>query len=148
MVYKFGVVGYFMKDGCVFCKILKGEIPCYKVWEDDSVVVFLDIAPYVVGHVMVVPKKHYRWIWDMPEEEYLHFMKSVLKIVFGLKKAFGTDWVEEGVAGVDIGHAHLHLFPRVARDGVIGFPSSVMDPKPSDKEMEDIAEKIRNAIED
>jgi histidine triad (HIT) family protein len=133
-------------EGCIFCKIVEGKIPCYKIFEDEKVLAFLDINPYVLGHVLVVPKKHYRWIWDMPLEEYNSFMSKVYKIVSVMKKVFGTDWVEEGVAGIDVEHAHLHLFPRQKDDGIGGFPSKPLDPKPSEEEMKIVLEKIKKSM--
>ena len=133
-------------DNCIFCKIVSGQIPCYKFWEDENVLAFLDINPYVVGHVLVVPKKHFKWIWDMKYSEYLDLMESVKYLANVLKKAFETDWVEEMVAGIGVKHAHIHLFPRREDDGIGEFPMGPLNKKLSEEDMLLILEKIRSCL--
>ena len=58
----------FIMNDCVFCQIAAGKIPCFKIYEEEGFLAFLDINPWVEGHTLVIPKKHYRWVWDMPEE--------------------------------------------------------------------------------
>ena len=131
---------------CIFCKILKGEIPCYKVYEDHNCFAFLDINPFVKGHVLVIPKNHYKWLWDLPDEDYIPLMRNVKLIANKLKLAFNIDWVEEVVAGIGVDHAHVHLLPRRPDDGLPEVPSKPLEPKLSKEEMEEIKEKIKNSL--
>ena len=128
---------------CIFCKIINGEIPCYKVYEDSDCLAFLDINPFVKGHLLVIPKNHYKWLWDLPEEDYLPLMKNVKLIANKLKSVFNIDWVEEIVAGIGVDHAHVHLLPRRPDDGLPEVPNKPLEPRLSKEEMEEIKEKIK-----
>jgi len=128
---------------CIFCKIAKGEIPSYKVYEDADLLAFLDINPFSLGHTLIIPKKHFKWVWDMEQEDYLRLMAKVKYLAEALKKTFKTDWVVEGIAGIDVPHAHIHIIPRQIGDGLGAFPNKVLDPKPSGQEMEDTAKRIK-----
>ena len=134
------------KENCVFCKIARGEIPADKVYEDDKILAFLDINPYAKGHTLVINKKHVDWLWDMNSKEYSYLMKKVYFLAKVLRKTFNTNWVEEVVAGIGVQHTHVHLMPRVDGDGLGELPQKPLLPKPSDKEMEEIAAKIRASL--
>jgi len=96
-------------ENCIFCKIIKGEIPTHKVLEDESFFAFLDINPRSPGHVQVIPKKHYRYVWDVPNAgEYFEFTK---KIVQAQQKAFGTTAIWSRITGEEVPHAHIWIFP-------------------------------------
>lgn len=97
-------------ENCVFCKIVKGEIPSHKVYEDDNFLAFLDINPQSPGHCMVIPKKHYRWVWDVPHVG--DYFEVARKIALAQKKAFQTDWILSKVVGEDVPHAHIWVFPN------------------------------------
>jgi histidine triad (HIT) family protein len=97
-------------EDCVFCKIIKGEIPSYKVYEDDKFIAFLDINPLSPGHVQVVPKKHYRWVWDIPNAG--EFFELVKKIAIAQQKAFDTDWILSRIVGDEVNHAHIWVYPN------------------------------------
>lgn len=98
-----------MKD-CIFCKIANKEIPAHIVYEDDKYMAFLDINPHTPGHVQVIPKKHYRWVWDVPElGEYFEIAR---KIARAQMKAFGTDWILSKTVGDEVPHAHIWVFPN------------------------------------
>ncbi len=131
---------------CIFCKIVAGEIPSYKVFEDDNFLAFLDINPFAKGHTLVIPKKHVKWVWDLNEEEYSDLFKKIKLIAKALEKTFNTEWIVEGIAGIDVPHAHVHVIPRQIGDGLGAFPNKVLDPKPSDEEMQKIAEGIKSKI--
>jgi|SRR3989339_638694 len=135
-----------MEKDCIFCKIVKGEIPCYKVYEDKNVISFLDINPYAPGHIMVVPKNHSRWLWDMSSEEYGVLTERVHYLANVLREAFETDWVEEVVAGIGVEHTHIHLMPRRRDDGLGEVPIHPLKNKLSKEEMEEIAGKIKKAV--
>jgi len=97
-------------SNCIFCKIAKGEIPAYKVYEDDNFLAFLDINPQSPGHVQVISKGHYRWVWDVPNVgEYFEVVRKIAK---AQQKAFDTDWILEKIVGEDIYHAHIWVYPN------------------------------------
>ncbi len=131
-------------DNCVFCKIARGEIEDLRIWEDENYVAFLDINPFVVGHTLVIPKKHTRWIWEIGDTEYLDYMRAVKKIAELLKKTFDTDCVQLIIAGMDVPHTHIHLLPRKENDGIASVPKIPLHPKPSNLELQKIREKIRD----
>ena len=91
-------------DDCIFCKIIKGEAPSYKVYEDDDFFAFLSIVPLNPGHTLVIPKKHFRWVWDVPNIG--EYYEAVGKIANAMRKAFNIEWVVSLVAGEEVPHAH------------------------------------------
>lgn len=94
---------------CIFCKIITGEIPAHKIYEDDNFLAFLDIHPISPGHTLIIPKQHYRWVWDVPRVgEYFAVAK---KIALAQKKAFQTDFVLAKIIGEEIPHAHIWVYP-------------------------------------
>ena len=117
---------------CIFCKIVKGEIPAYKVYEDENFLAFLDINPQSPGHTQVIPKKHYRWVWDTPNVgEYFEVVK---KIALAQQKAFKTDFILSKIIGDEVEHAHIWVFPNSNISG-------------DAKDFAGNTEKIRKAIE-
>lgn len=133
-------------ENCIFCQIVAGKLPSYKVYEDKEFIAFLDINPYVLGHTLVVPKKHSRWVWDINLPEYKNLMERVYLIAKSLQKAFKTEWIEEVIAGIGSYHSHVHLMPRNLNDDFGEIPTKPLSNKPSKQEMEKIAEKIRKAL--
>lgn len=98
-------------ENCIFCKIVKGEIPSHKVYEDDNFFAFLDINPLSPGHTLVIPKKHYRWVWDVPDVgEYFEIAR---KIALAEKKAFKTEMVIGKIIGEEVPHAHIWIYPDI-----------------------------------
>jgi histidine triad (HIT) family protein len=110
-----------MDKNCVYCKIIAGKLPCWKIYEDDEFLAFLDIFPWVEGHTLVIPKKHYRWVWDV--ENVDKYFKVVAKIANHYKKVFDTEFVMSFVYGYDVEHAHIHLLPD-ARGKVSLYPKA------------------------
>ena len=100
---------------CIFCKIVKGEIPAYKVYEDENFLAFLDINPQSPGHTQVIPKRHYRWVWDIPNVGA--YFEVVKKIALAQQKAFGTDFVLAKIIGDEVEHAHVWVFPNSSVPG-------------------------------
>lgn len=94
----------------IFTKIINGEIPCYKIYEDDKTLAFLDIHPETEGHTLVVPKNEVDKIYDLPEEDYQALMSTVKKISSHMEKILGTRILWK-VIGTDVPHAHVHLLP-------------------------------------
>jgi len=112
---------------CVFCKIINGEIPSYKIYEDEFTFAFLDIADDAVGHTLVIPKKHYENILDIDDESLQHVMHSVKKISNHYVENCGYTAVNVmNASGVDaqqsVFHLHFHIFPRKENDGVKAWP--------------------------
>lgn len=134
------------KEDCVFCKIARGEIPCAKIYEDKEHLAFLDINPFAKGHLLIIPKNHSKWLWDMKINEYIKLKERVHFLANVLRKAFDTDWVEEVIAGIGVQHTHIHLLPRQTDDGLGEVPIRPLRPRPPEKEMEEIAEKIRGKL--
>lgn len=132
-----------MKE-CVFCKIVKGELPSFKVFEDEKFLAFLDIKPRNPGHTLVIPKEHFRWVWDVP---YLKdYFEVVGKIANAIRKAMKTEWVISLVLGEEIPHAHVWLVPRFFNDGHGGSIDLGNIKNLSEKEMEEIAKRIQKEI--
>ena len=134
-------------DSCVFCKIIAGKLPCNKIYEDEDVISFLPLELFSIGHILVIPKKHSKWLWDMDANDYSILKTKTYYLANVLRKAFDTDWVEEVVAGIGVEHAHIHLLPRKKGDGLPIVPIEPLNPLPSREEMIEIAEKIRKFLE-
>lgn len=96
-------------DDCIFCKIVAGEIPAHNIYEDDEFLAFLDIHPQSPGHAQVIPKKHYRWVWDVPNIGA--YFEVVQKIAWAEQAAFHTDWILSKIIGDEVEHAHVWVFP-------------------------------------
>ena len=97
-------------SNCIFCKIAKKEIPANIVYEDDDFMAFLDIRPLSPGHALVIPKDHYRWVWDVPDVGA--YFEVARKIANAQQKAFNTDWVLSRIVGDEVPHAHIWVFPN------------------------------------
>lgn len=99
-----------MEDS-IFTKIIKGEIPCHKVYEDSKILAFLDVNPAQPGHTLVIPKQQVEFVWDLDEETYHALMDVSKKIAQRMRKVLEVPYVGEQVIGVDVPHAHVHLIP-------------------------------------
>ena len=95
----------------LFTKIINGEIPSHKIYEDDKTFAFLDISPVSRGHTLVVPKNPVEFLWDLPSEDYVAVMETAQKLALHLRKTLGVPYVGQQVVGVDVPHAHVHLVP-------------------------------------
>ena len=97
---------------CLFCKIISGEIPSYKIWEDEEHLAFLGIFPNTPGMTVVVPKKHYSgYVFDMPEEALARFMQATQKVAQLLDEKLGVERTGVIIEGTEIDHAHVKLYP-------------------------------------
>lgn len=94
---------------CIFCKIVAGEIPSYKVYEDEKYLAFLDISQVNDGHTLLIPKKHCRWVWDI--EGIGEYYEIAQRIVKKMQTVTGEEFVMSLTWGRDVHHAHLHLVP-------------------------------------
>lgn len=105
---------------CIFCKIIKKEIPAEIVYEDEMILSFLDIDPINEGHLLIIPKTHYLDLDELDEDIAVHIMKFSIKATRALKKVFqpeGYSIMQNGGHFNDIGHYHMHIFPRYKGDG-------------------------------
>jgi len=136
-----------MQDG-VFCKIAEGTVPANKVYEDEDFLAFLDIRPLNPGHSLVIPKKHYQWVFDV--EDFGKYFEVVKKVSLATKKVLNAESVSLVVFGHDVPHAHVWVVPRFENDGHgysgRGFLNFMNVKQISAEEMKRIAEKIRAAI--
>ncbi|MFA6601285.1 MAG: HIT domain-containing protein [Candidatus Paceibacterota bacterium] len=116
---------------CIFCKIARKEIPAEIVYEDNDFLVFLDINPLSPGHVLIIPKDHYRWVWDVPNLDAYMILAGKMALV--LRKAFDQEMILSKVVGEEIPHAHIWLFPSNKTEG-------------DKKDFKENARRIREAI--
>lgn len=100
-------------DNCIFCKIVKGEIPSYKVWEDENFLAFLTINPHTSGHTLVIPKEHTEYLYDMSDEKLSELFKATKPLAQKLQQVFQPQSGKIGVivAGLEVPHVHVHLIP-------------------------------------
>lgn len=138
-----------MSRDCIFCKIVSGEIPSAKVYEDEDALVILDISPINKGHSLVLSKEHYTDIYDTPEELLLKLASITKKISLATKKSLACDGINivqnnERTAGQLVFHIHFHIIPRFSHDG-IRFDTNRK--KYEENEMNEFAEKINASIQ-
>jgi histidine triad (HIT) family protein len=102
------------EDNCIFCKIIAGEMYCSKIFEDENYLAFLDIAQFTKGHTLVIPKKHYRFVWDV--EDIRGYFEVVQKISQHYQRDLGYQYVDSLCFGRMVPHAHVHLLPHNGDD--------------------------------
>lgn len=112
----------------LFTKIIKGEIPSHKVYEDDATYAFLDIHPVTPGHTLVIPKNQVEFLWDLPDQDYQRLMASAKKIAEHLRETLGVPYVGLQVIGVDVPHAHVHLIPFATVEEYRNHPDMNAEP--------------------
>ena len=132
---------------CIFCAIIAGEIPCHKVFEDESIIAFLDIGPVSTGHTLVLPKAHAENLEAGSITDAERLMSTIYAIAPAILKAVGADGYNLGMnhgecAGQDVMHTHLHIMPRTN-----GVPRSFTKTHPSKEELAATAEKIRAELQ-
>lgn len=127
-------------EDTLFTKIIKGEIPSYKVYEDEKTFAFLDIHPLAPGHVMVVPKKPVEFIWDLEEEDYQALMATVQKVGKRLREVMNSPYVGVEVVGVDVPHAHVHVVPFTSSHELHRHDAAADEPNHAS--LEEIARKV------
>jgi histidine triad (HIT) family protein len=128
------------KSDCIFCKIIKGEIPSYKIYEDEDFFAFLDINPMHPGHTLLLPKEHQGYVFDIDDLLYSKLFKTAKKLSVKLKKVTQAKKIGLAIEGISVDHVHLHLVP--VNNG------NDLDPclakKADQKELEDLAKKLRS----
>lgn len=138
---------------CIFCEIAAGRAPASIVYEDEAVIAFMDLMPITEGHLLVIPKEHYRNMFDAPPEICAGVMATAARLAPVLRKATGCAGMNvhvanEAVAGQEVWHLHLHLLPRYPGDG-FGFRRPPGYPRRADRgELDEIAGRIRAAWEE
>jgi len=133
-------------NDCLFCKIVNGEIPSEKVFENESTFVFLDIGPVSKGHLLVIPKRHAKDLQSGSVDDALEIMKTVYKIAPAVMKALQATGYNLGMnhgvdAGQDVFHTHVHFMPRYEND-----TRRFVKTRPSKEELFEIGELIRNEV--
>jgi histidine triad (HIT) family protein len=131
---------------CLFCKIIAGQIPAHKVYENDRVLAFLDIGPVSTGHTLVIPKQHAENLAANSVEDACALMTAIHELAPKIAKAVGGSGYNLGmnhgeVAGQDVLHTHLHIMPRKE-----GEPRNFVKQHPSQEELVKVAEQIRAAL--
>lgn len=127
---------------CIFCKIAEGEIPCDKVYEDKNFLVFLDIKPVSHGHILIIPKEHIVWMEEADDEIISKIFILTKRIMIAMKKGLECKYVQVAVAGDEVPHFHIHIFPRYHKDNLLEFPRKEYQ-KGQEKE---IIQKITQAL--
>ncbi len=129
---------------CVFCKIIRNEIPAVKIYEDNETIAFLDISPNTRGHILIIPKSHHENIYGIPVESWCHMNITAQKIAIALKSSLSADGINiamnnESAAHQLVFHAHIHVIPRY---------NDFEDKKYTyiTGEMEDLAKEIKESI--
>lgn len=109
---------------CVFCEIVKGNIPSKKIYEDDNTIAILDLSQATYGHTLIIPKKHSSNVLEIDDESYVNAMKVAKKVAFAIKKSFddvlGFNLLNNcgEAAGQTVNHFHIHIIPRYKNDGI------------------------------
>ena len=126
----------------IFSKIVNGEIPCYKVAEEDNFLAFLDVNPLVKGHILVIPKKEVDYIFDVEDELLAELMVFAKKVALKMKKVLPCERIGVTVIGLEVPHAHIHLIPINNIDDM-NFAKAKLNMESA--EMSEIANSIKNA---
>ncbi len=132
---------------CIFCKIINREIPCDKIYEDENFLAFLDITPVNPGHALLIPKKHYENLYEIPSQTLNEILPIIKKIAIAVKNGVNADGINIGMnngkaAGQLVPHAHFHIIPRFQDDGRAHWRGAPY----SENESQKTAEKIRKFL--
>lgn len=131
-------------EDCIFCKIVAGAIPCYKIYEDSDFLGFMDIKPINKGQTLLIPKKHYRWVDDVPN--FGEYFEAAKKIGLATRKALSPLTICYVTLGFAVAHAHIRIIPRFPDDGHEDGLNFRLFKEVSMKGIENIAEKIKTNI--
>lgn len=129
-------------DDCIFCGIVSGNIPAYTIYEDDHYLAFMDIFPRTKGHALVIPKKHYRWVTDVPE--FGTYCEIAKKVALAVQKTLGSTFVSFVTVGEEVQHAHIHILPQGPQQakGITFTPVIAMEKS----EIQQLAQNIQRTI--
>jgi len=112
----------------IFTKIIRGDIPSHKIYEDDKTFAFLDIHPKTPGHTLVVPKVQVEFVWDLEDEDYRALMATVKKVAQRIRTVLGGPYIGELVVGIDVPHAHVHVYPFATAEQSRFVPDQTAEP--------------------
>ncbi len=127
----------------VFTRIINGEIPCYKVAEDDRFIAFLDVRPLKPGHTLVVPKKEVDYIFDLDEKTLADMMVFARRVALAMKQVIDCKRIGVAVLGLEVPHAHMHLVPLTRETDLLFTNPRV---SPTDEENKRLAKAIRDHV--
>lgn len=129
-----------MQQATLFTRIIQGEIPCHKVYEDDKTLAFMDIHPVQPGHVLVIPKAQIDHLWDLSDEDYQAVMTTVKKVAERMRNVLKPARVGVQVVGLDVPHAHVHVIPFNTTAEFRHFPDP--NEEPNHTELAELAKKL------
>jgi len=129
-------------EDCIFCKIVTGQIPSYKIYEDAKYLGFMDIFPRAKGHTLVIPKKHYQWVYDVPE--FGEYWEVTKKVSMNIQKQLNARFVSYVTLGEEVPHAHIHILPQTS-EGIQGIKFTEVI-KMEKEEIGKLAENIQNSF--
>lgn len=112
----------------LFTKIINGDIPSYKIYEDDLTYAFLDIHPVQPGHVLVIPKVEVEFVWDLQPDMYIALMNAVKQIALQMRNVLDVPYVHSRIVGTDVPHAHVHLIPFLDSQQLRNQPDALKEP--------------------
>lgn len=129
-------------DDSIFAKIVRGNIPAHKIYEDDMTLAFLDVYPKTPGHTLVIPKKNpAKFVWDLDADTYTAIMATSKKVALRLRSSLNTPYVHQAVIGVDVPYAHVHLVPFTTTNELESSPD--MSREPDHESLASLAEMLR-----
>ena len=131
-----------MSNETVFGKIIRGEIPATKVYEDEQFLAFLDIHPVSKGHTLLIPKEQYIWMHDVPNDVISAIFLKAKEIMSAMKHGLRCDYVQLSVVGKDVPHFHIHLIPRYFGDALEAWPTDTY----LEGEMDSFAQQIKSGL--
>lgn len=139
-------------SGCVFCRIIAGQVPADIVYEDERVLAFLDINPAASGHTLVIPKAHTNKVESLTPEDAEALFRMLHRLIRPIREAVGCQATTIGIndgpgSGQEVPHVHIHIIPRYTGDGGSIIQATVHTSRPTHQQFKETAEKIRNAIE-
>lgn len=127
-------------ENCIFCKIVAGTLPSYRLYEDDNYLAFLNIYPSSKGHTLVIPKKHYQWVDDVPD--FGAYWNVARKVSGGLRQVLKPFFITYHTHGLLVEHSHIHIMPRDKNQTALS--QDIM--KVSKEELESIASEVRKVL--